>query len=145
MASPVADSFSSTTTPEYLAFQANYQPLIDTIKSQPDDFCDALIAEGYIPSNVGDYTQAQIVGVTSADKARKVVNTVADQIKHNPGVFHDFTDLPINQTEFMIPVIQKVKESYQVELMKQTSKDIHFNPAYTKSEGHQMPTGRKDK
>ena len=140
MASPVQSdsSESSTSTPEYLAFQANYEPLIEAVKAQPDNFCNALFAKAYIPTSVRDHTRT--LGVSNEVKAYKLVDTVIDQIKQYPGVFHGFIDMPINQTNFMVPVIQKVKRNYEVELMKQNHKNI---PSSTLTEGYQVPAEKQ--
>ena len=89
--------------------------VIDTLKAEPDAFCDALFAKGYIPSDVRDYTR--IAAITGTDKARRLADIVIDRIKHNPNVFHGFIELLRRPSTD--DIVKKIKESYETELRKQ--------------------------
>ena len=79
---------TSTSTPEYRAFQQCYETLILTIKLQPGAFCDSLFAKGYIPETVRDYTRNE--SNVDKKKAEKLVDSVIDQIKHDSSLFYGF-------------------------------------------------------
>ena len=81
----------STSTPEYLAFQEFYETLILTIKLQPGAFCDSLFARRYIPEAVRDYTRNE--SNLAEMKAEKLVDSVIDQIKHDPSMFYGFIEI----------------------------------------------------
>ena len=82
---------TSTYTPEYRAFQQCYETLILTVKLQPGAFCDSLFAKGYIPEAVRDYTRNE--SNMEEKKAERLVDSVIDQIKHDPSVFFGFIDI----------------------------------------------------
>ena len=87
----VQQATPSTSTPEYLAFQQCYEFLVLHIELHPNDFCDSLFAKGYIPEAVREYIRNE--SNVNKKKAEKLVDSVADQIKHDPSVFHGFIEI----------------------------------------------------
>ena len=79
-----------STTPEYVALRKCYESIIAVVKTDPGSFCDALFSKGYVPETVRNYTR--IDSLPDENKARKLIDTVIDQIKEDPKVFHDFLD-----------------------------------------------------
>ena len=91
-----SSSHSYTSTPEYLSFRECYETLVLTIKLQSGAFCDSLFAKGYITAFDRDYTRNDFV--LEEKKAEKLVDTVIDQIKQNPSVFHGFVQILQNRS-----------------------------------------------
>ena len=73
-------------TPEYLAFQENYDLLIDAVGAELDIFYDAFSEKG---SDIHDSTQI----VTGIDKARMLIDFISVEIEHDPRVFYRFVEL----------------------------------------------------
>ena len=115
MAEKTLISFTSGSipSPEYKTFQKCYQMLINAINSEPATFCDALFEKGCISSDVRDYTRT--VGISTTDKARRLVDTVIDRIGHNPCVFHDFIQLEILKSPFHEDMALKLQKCYNDE------------------------------
>ena len=108
---PDGQCLSSTSTPEYLAFRKSYQTLIGTIKAEPNGYCDALFEKGYISPDVRDYIRT--IGITTTDKARKIVDTVIDRVELNPSTFHGL--LEILRSPFSDDIAAELQHHYETE------------------------------
>ena len=94
MASTNTGENVSLNSSEYLVFRKNYRAVIDTVKADPDGFCDALFEQGYISTEVRNFTRD--LKIKELVKARKLVDTVLDRIEQDPKVFHGFLEVLIN-------------------------------------------------
>ena len=105
---------SRPTTPEYAALQKCYKSIIAVVKIDPGSLCDALFSEGYVQESVRNYTRMD--AVPDENKARKLIDTVIDQIKEDPIVFHCF--LETLRSSHYDSIKKKLTECYQTEKSK---------------------------
>ena len=114
MASSDLDSDIPTPDPEYPTFCEYFEELVDTVKVDIGAFYNALLAKGYIPTDVCDYIQTD--GITDADKAQKLLDTVRCRISGNPMVFHGFTNLFNSKKPSIERIFRKLQDSYKFKL-----------------------------
>ena len=102
------------TTPEYVALQKCFESVIAVVKIDPGSLCDALFSEGYVPESVRNYTRMD--ALPDENKARKLIDTVIDQIKEDPNVFHHF--LGTLKSSHYDKLKKKLTECYKSERSK---------------------------
>ena len=108
-----------STTPEYAALQKCYKSIIAVVKIDPGSLCDALFSEDIISESIRDFTRN--VALLDEDKARKLIDTVIDQIKEDPIVFHHF--LETLESSHYDSIKKKLTECYQTEKSKTDNSD----------------------
>ena len=106
-----------STTPEYAALQKCYESTIAVVKTDPGSLCDALFSKGYVSESVRNYTRND--ALLDENKARKLIDTVIDQIKEDPIVFHHF--LGTLKSSHYDTIKKKLTECYQSEKSKDNS------------------------
>ena len=97
------------TTPEYAALQKCFESVIAVVKIDPGSLCDALFSKGYVPESVRNYTRMD--ALPDENKARKLIDTVIDQIKEDPNVFHHF--LGTLKSSYYDKLKKKLTECYK--------------------------------
>ena len=105
----MANTHTSTTTPEYLTLQKCYPLIIVAVKADSGCLCDILFSKSLIPKSVKKYTQMD--SVLDEDKARKLIDNVMDQIELDPSVFHEFVEA-LNSPHYS-KLKEKLNECYQ--------------------------------
>ena len=100
-----------STSPEYAALQKCYESTIAVVKTDPGSLCDALFSKGYVSESVRNYTRND--ALLDENKARKLIDTVIDQIKEDPIVFHHF--LETLKSSHYATMKKKLTECYQTE------------------------------
>ena len=109
-----------STTPEYVALQKCYKLIIAVVKIDPGSLCDALFSKGYVSESVRNYTRMDTL--PDENKARKLIDTVIDQIKEDPIVFHHF--LETLTSSHYDSIKKKLTECYQIEKSKTDNSDV---------------------
>ena len=109
-----------STTPEYAALQKCYKSIIAVVKIDPGSLCDALFSKDIIPESIRDFTRN--VALLDEDKARKLIDTVIDQIKEDPIVFHHF--LETLKSSHYDSMKTKLTECYQTEKSKKDNSSV---------------------
>ena len=109
-----------STTPEYTALQKCYKSIIAVVKIDPGSLCDALFSKGYISEALRSYTRND--ALLNDYKARKLIDTVINQIEEDPIVFHHF--LETLKSSHYDKLKKKLTECYQTEKSKMDNSDV---------------------
>ena len=113
---------------KYKAFIDCYNDFKLVVKISPEDVCDQLIPLELLPQAVVDYVSNE--AHDSGEKASRICNTVASQIKINSDIVFSFTSALEKAGMWTRPAVNKFKKALknrkQEECKQKINKPLHI-------------------
>ncbi len=121
---------ASKSSPEYQATLKSYVNLIEYASLEPGRLCDLFFGAKYISTDVRKFIRDK--SQQEMDKARKLIDTIIDQIGVEPNVFHGFMKILKDEGAgggpILTTVVVQLEKNFESFTREDLSKSLSVSP-----------------
>ena len=123
----MAASPDQPASPEYSTLRGCFRLLINHVKAQVGDICDALFEYGYIPPDVKGYVRTD--SIPDETKARKLIDTLLDKVLEDPSAYHGFVEILKSEGPSADTTVEQLEDFFRKEKVRNSgsSEDPHHS------------------